>query len=421
MAQAITLKVDEMKGVQYKMLLISFSAYLTTYFAKYNISAVTGLIQEQFQISSADFGTILSVYSFVYIIGQFLAGFLGTRFNAKTVLLIGIAGSLVANIGFGFSNSVPFFSLFWGLNALSLSMVWSPLCGILFAWLPEKRWGWWMGILCAASYVGSALATPTAGFMAAALGWRSTFLFMPLIFGFSGLLILIFVKPSPEKAGLNIDWVVSQQKEKPKFTIKDYVVCLLNSKFLMLCLCYILANAVRWGMNNWIVKILNQPVEQGGYGLALTLSAVLGSSIHWGAALLSILTGLFTDRVFKGLKWPVICICFVIAGVGCVILSNGSRILNWPAGMGILFLLLFLIGGLTQAMMSPMSVIPADLFGSDRGIAGNGLLLGVAYIGPIFAGRGLGLIMDNAGNMAAIMTLAILCGVGALLSVAIRR
>jgi OPA family glycerol-3-phosphate transporter-like MFS transporter len=290
----------------------------------------------------------------------------------------------------------------------------------MYSWLPEKRWGSWMGILCALSYVGSALAMPVASMVAARYGWRATFYGLPLVFALSGVLIFMMVKATPEKAGYKADWV-PPEKKTTAITVKDYLLCLANSKFLMLCLCMILANAVRWGLNNWIIKILKQPVEDGGYGFSLVLAGAVGSSIHWGAAVLSLTTGWLSDKGFHGRRWPVICIAFVIAGLALLAMSSGSSILGVPGGMMLLVVFLFLTGGLIQAMMAPMSCLPGDILGGDRGAAGNGLLYGMAYVGAMFSGTALGAIMDAWGNMAGVMTLAGLCGLGALLSFAIRR
>jgi OPA family glycerol-3-phosphate transporter-like MFS transporter len=262
---------------------------------------------------------------------------------------------------------------------------------------------------------------PVASAVAASWGWRATFVGLPLVFGLSGLMILFFVKATPEQAGYKPEWLPPEKKTTTAISIKDYALCLANSKFLMLCFCMILANAVRWGLNNWIIKILKQPIEDGGYGLSLVIAGAVGSSIHWGAAVLSLTTGWLSDKVFGGLRWPVICLAFILAGVSLVVLSTGSSILAWPAGVAILVVLLFIIGGLIQAMMAPMSCLPGDILGGDKGAAGNGLLYGMAYIGAMFAGSALGYIMDIGGNMAGILTLGGLCGLGALLSFTIRR
>jgi OPA family glycerol-3-phosphate transporter-like MFS transporter len=420
MTQAKTLTQDKVENIQLKILFVTFSAYLTTYFAKYNISAATQSIQDQFGYTNAEFGVVFTSYAMVYGFGQFLAGYLSNRLNPKTVLLMGIGGSVLANILFGASGSLQFFTLFWCLNALSLSMVWSPITGVMYSWLPEKRWGSWMGILCALSYVGSALAMPVATMVASNWGWRATFYGLPLVFAISGLLIFLIVSATPEKAGYRAEWV-SPLKKTEKITVKDYLLCLANSKFLMLCLCMILANAVRWGLNNWIIKILRQPIEGGGYGFSLNLAGIVGSSIHWGAAVLSLTTGWLSDKGFSGRRWPVICIAFIIAGLALLAMSSGVSILSIPGGMALLVAFLFLTGGLIQAMMAPMSCLPGDILGGDRGAAGNGLLYGMAYVGAMFSGTALGAIMDAWGNMAGVLTLSGLCGLGAVLSFAIRR
>jgi OPA family glycerol-3-phosphate transporter-like MFS transporter len=242
-----------------------------------------------------------------------------------------------------------------------------------------------------------------------------------LFLGALAVLLLIIVRSTPKKAGYTVDWTSPAEVAKPRIDIKDYFRCLVNSKFVMACLCMLCCNFVRWGLVNWIVKILAEPLDKGGYGMTLMLAGAVGSSIHWGAAFLSLTTGWLSDKMFKGQRWPVICTGFILSSICLFVLSMGPKLLGWPAGVAIVVALLFIAGGVNQAIMAPMCCLPGDIFGAQLGGTGNGIMNGVGYVGAIFAGTILGAVMDVSGFMMGIIVLAIMSAVGAGLSFAIRR
>ncbi len=411
---------------QTAVLWITFFFYFSTYFAKYNIGPSTKLIQDEFMLTNAAMGTIFSVYTAVYAFGQFFAGYFGDRYSTRALLLIGAAISLVANVLFAFSSSLLMFSVFWGLNAFALSLTWGPSAGVMYAWLPEKRWGTWMGILNAMCFFGSAVVVPLAAFLATTqLGWQANFYITPMALGFMAILLFFFVRSTPQKAGYTVDWqepaIGEDGVDKNRVTVKDYFDCLKNSKFIMTCLVMLCTNFLRWGLINWIIKILAEPLDKGGYGMTLLLAGIVGSSIHWGAAFLSLVTGVISDKLFAGRRWPVISIGLGISSVALFVLSMGPSLMDLPGGVALVVALLFISGGLIQAVMAPMCCLPGDIFGAKLGGTGNGILNGVGYIGAIFAGTLLGSIMDAGGFMMGIISLAIIAAVGTLLSFTIRR
>ena len=90
------------KGVHIWQIRAFFSAgilYLFYYFCKYNLSAATPGIKEEFGFTDQTFGWILTAFLLVYAFGQFVNGFLGDRYGPKLILAIGALGvTLIASL-----------------------------------------------------------------------------------------------------------------------------------------------------------------------------------------------------------------------------------------------------------------------------------------------------------------------------------
>ncbi len=417
---SIILHQDRMHKVQGMTVWIMMFLYFCFYFSKYNMSAATKPIQDAFGFTSAEFGMVFTVFTAVYAFGQFFSGFLADRYNAKVIMLVGVTGSLVANFFFGMSSALNFFILFWGANALAMSLGWAPGCNILYNWLPPKRWGIYMGFFCAMCYAGGAVVLPISAKIVSIWGWKGSFFVTPLFLAATAVVFFFLVKPSPEAAGFTTDWK-TKGSAKEKVSGSDYWKAFSHPKMIMAYITVICANFVRWGLINWIVKILNEPLDSGGYGLTLVIAGLVGSMIHWGGAFFSVVFGWLSDKIFKGVRWQSILIGFVVSGVALLLLSQGPKILSLPAGMTLLCTLLFVSGGVIQAIQAPLFSLPGDILGDKLGATGSGVMNGWSYVGASFSGVFLGWIMDNSGFMAGILFLAVICAVGSGLALTIKR
>jgi len=419
-SETMILHENTMNKTQLKTVWTMMFLYFCFYFSKYNMSAATKPIQDAFGFTSAEFGMVFTVFTAVYAFGQFFSGFLADRYNAKTIMLVGVTGSLLANFFFGMSSALSFFVLFWGANALAMSLGWAPGCNILYNWLPQKRWGMYMGFFCAMCYAGGAVVLPISAKIVSVWGWKGSFFITPLFLAAMATVFFFIVKPSPEAAGFDTDWKVAGGSKK-KVSGADYWKAFSHPKMIMAYVTVICANFVRWGLINWIVKILNEPLDSGGYGLTLVIAGLVGSMIHWGGAFFSVVFGWLSDKVFKGVRWQSIVIGFVISGCALLILAKGPGLLSLPGGMVFLCLVLFVSGGVIQAIQAPLFSLPGDILGDKLGATGSGVMNGWSYVGASFSGVFLGWIMDSSGFMAGILFLATICAVGSGLALTIRR
>ena len=426
------------KGVHIWQIRAFFSAgilYLFYYFCKYNLSAATPGIKEEFGFTDQTFGWILTAFLLVYAFGQFVNGFLGDRYGPKLILTIGALGGVVVNLLFGFAgrfagfvglSALTVFIVLWSINGYMSSMGWAPVCRIIYNWFPEKRWGTWMGWANFLCYFGAFLVFLIATFVVKHWGWRAAFIVSPaFLFGMT-VLFLFLCKGSPEDAGLETEWEQKSQKPAKRTGGREYWLAFTNPRMNISYMCGVGANFVRWGLLSWGIRIFEAPVEEGGFGLDLVTAGLVTAMASLGGAILSVLCGVVSDRIFKGTRWQTIMIgCFLSAGA-IYFIAQGAPILSISVlgiriGLFLLLAAMFIGGGLIQAIQTPLFDLPGDILGKDIGGTGAGIMDGWMYVGAAFSGFFLGGVLDNYGLTAGLMLMAVVSLISGLLAIPIQK
>lgn len=394
----------------------------TFYFASnYNLGPATKYIQDEFALSNSRFGILFTIFTLGFGLGQFFSGFLGDRYNPKMLMFFGALGATAANFCFGLSGSMAAFAVFWGINAVSLSMGWSPGCSILFRWIPPKRWGLFMGLFDAFAFLGGIIVYPIAGFAISYFSWRMAFFISPALLLAWTLVYFFVVKSSPEEAGLTVQWRADAEPED-KVSLKDYGKIIKSPVMNLVSFVAVCSQFVRWGLVNWIIKILTESPEAGGYGMNLVTAAMLASAMHWGGAFFSIGMGYLSDRVFHGSRWQTIAGGFVVSTAALVVVYlAGPGMAGSAAGVVFLAVLFFLAGGCIQGVQAPIFSLPGDILTPRLGGTGVGLVNGWSYIGASFAGGAMGLMMDNFHLTSGLLLMAGVSLAGAIGAVIVKR
>jgi|SRR5665648_434883 len=415
------IKTDTLHPVQLKVFFTMVALYTFYFASNYNLGPATKYIQDDFNLSNSEFGILFTIFTLGFGLGQFCAGFLGDKYNPKLLMMLGAIGAIFANIGFGLSNTMTGFCIFWAINSISLSMGWSPGCSILFKWIPRQRQGLFMGFFDAFAFLGGIIIYPIAGFAITYISWRAVFFIPPAMLACWTLVYFFIVKSTPEEKGYTVEWKEKGFSET-KATGKDYLNILKSPIMNLVCLVAVCSQFVRWELVSWIIKILTETSSAGGFGLTLVAAATIASGMHWGGAFFSIGMGFISDTVFKGSRWQTISLGFIVsAGSLTLVYFLGPSILSYHYGIAALTLLLFLAGGCIQGVQAPIFNLPGDLLGSNLGGTGVGIVNGWSYIGASFAGGALGFIMDNYQLTSGLLLMAGISLVGAGLATLIKK
>lgn len=464
------LKENEFHPVQLRVFFVMITLYTFYFTCNNNLGVAADRIQQSFDLSNATFGILFTIFTLGFGLGQFFSGYLGDRYSPKLLMFLGAIGATAANIGFGLSSGMKPFAIFWAINAVSLSMGWSPGCSVLFRWIPQKRWGLFMGLFDAFAFLGGIIIYPVAGFAITFLSWRAAFFLPALLLLMWSVVFCIYVKDTPQQYGFTVEWEhsgVSDVKDPapasedakdsakdpaPGFgdakdsasdtvCLRDYADVMKHPAILLTALATICSQFVRWGLVNWIVKILITPCsvdapglaesaggglfagsQSGGFGMALMAATIAASAMHWGGAFFSIALGHISDTVFHGSRWQTILMGFLVSTAGLLIICFwGLRILMLPGGVVILGALLFFAGGCIQGVQAPLFNLPGDILGTRLGGTGVGIVNGWSYLGASFAGISLGAMMDAFGLTSCLLLMAGISLAGAVVTAVLRR
>ena len=450
------LKENEFHPVQLRVFFVMITLYTFYFTCNNNLGVAADRIQQSFDLSNATFGILFTIFTLGFGLGQFFSGYLGDRYSPKLLMFLGAIGATAANIGFGLSSGMKAFAIFWAINAVSLSMGWSPGCSVLFRWIPQKRWGLFMGLFDAFAFLGGIIIYPVAGFAITFLSWRAAFFLPALLLLMWSVVFCIYVKDTPQQYGFTVEWEhnsVSAAKDPAPASgdaktpasdtvcLRDYADVMKHPAILLTALATICSQFVRWGLVNWIVKILITPCsvdapglaesaggglfagsQSGGFGMALMAATIAASAMHWGGAFFSIALGHISDTVFHGSRWQTILMGFLVSTAGLLIIYFwGLRILMLPGGVVILGALLFFAGGCIQGVQAPLFNLPGDILGTRLGGTGVGIVNGWSYLGASFAGISLGAMMDAFGLTSCLLLMAGISLAGAIVTAVLRR
>ena len=450
------LKENEFHPVQLRVFFVMITLYTFYFTCNNNLGVAADRIQQSFDLSNATFGILFTIFTLGFGLGQFFSGYLGDRYSPKLLMFLGAIGATAANIGFGLSSGMKPFAIFWAINAVSLSMGWSPGCSVLFRWIPQKRWGLFMGLFDAFAFLGGIIIYPVAGFAITFLSWRAAFFLPALLLLMWSVVFCIYVKDTPQQYGFTVEWEHSGGSDAKEpasnsgdakgsasdtVCLRDYADVMKHPAILLTALATICSQFVRWGLVNWIVKILITPCsvdapglaesaggglfagsQSGGFGMALMAATIAASAMHWGGAFFSIALGHISDTVFHGSRWQTILMGFLVSTAGLLIIYFwGLRILMLPGGVVILGALLFFAGGCIQGVQAPLFNLPGDILGTRLGGTGVGIVNGWSYLGASFAGISLGAMMDAFGLTSCLLLMAGISLAGAVVTAVLRR
>ncbi len=95
-----------LRAWQGRALFTLWITYAGFYLCRKNIAAALPGIATELGVSNAQLGILGTALAVMYAIGQFVNGQLGDRYGARLLVSVGIVGSVILNIGFGFCRSL---------------------------------------------------------------------------------------------------------------------------------------------------------------------------------------------------------------------------------------------------------------------------------------------------------------------------
>ena len=366
-------------------------------------------------LDKSDLGIIGSILAISYGISKFLSGVMSDRANPRYFMGVGLILTGIFNFFFGFSSTILYLAIFWGLNGWFQAWGAPPCARLLTHWYSQKERGTWWGIWNSSHGIGGALISLLAAFCAEMWGWRYSMYVPGAICIIAGFYVINRLRDTPVSLGLppiekfKNDYTQTERHEEKSLSAKGilFKYILKNGYMWILGISYFFVYAIRQGINDWSTLYL---VETKGYSV---LSA--GACVCWfeiGGIFGSLVAGWASDKIFQGRRAPMnvlFCVAVVAALSGFWFFQGALPVVDSI----LLFTIGFFIFGPQMLIgMSAVELSHKKAAGSATGFAGCW-----AYMGAASAGYPLSLVAQKYGWEGFFVALGICAVVSILLLV----
>ena len=284
-------------------------AYSLYYVCRMSLSVVKQPLIDEGVLTAGELGLIGSALLFVYAVGKFMNGFIADYCNVRRFmatgllistlvnLLMGVFGLLKGPVGLPSALIFVSFAALWGLNGWAQSMGSSPGVISLSRWFPQSKRGTYYSMFSSSPYIGEFLSFIITGFVVGALGWEYGFL-VASIAGLAGsLIILLFVKDTPESHGLpsvqtlsgervtKLDRIPTKELQKMIVRHPGIWIIALSSAFIYV---------TKYAIAGWGVLFLQ---KARGFSLEDATQIIAFSAVF--GILGTVLAGWLSDNVFR--------------------------------------------------------------------------------------------------------------------------
>jgi OPA family sugar phosphate sensor protein UhpC-like MFS transporter len=405
----------EYKYWRIRILYSMFIGYAFYYFTRKSfIFAIPGLTAE-LDFDKSQIGILGSILSISYGISKFASGVICDRINPRYMMAIGVILTGICNILFGFSSSLFFFALFWGLNGWFQGFGWPPCARFLTQWYSHSERGSWWSTCSVSHNVGGFFIYWIAGISVQYLGgWRAAMFIPGILCILVGFFLLNRLRDTPQSIGLpsidryRNDYVdkIEAHKDEGKQSVRDVLLAIIKNPYIwLLSIAYFFVYIVRSGIDVWIPLYL---VENKGY-TAIGANGT-ASLFEVGGFFGALAAGWSSDYFFKAKRGPI----NVLFAVGMFI-SIG---LFWFTPQGFVVfdsILMFFIGFMIFGPQLMIGMAAVELTHKDSAATSNGFVGFFAYAGASFAGYPLGAITQGMGWNGFFWALVMCCAISTLL------
>ncbi len=160
--------------------------YALFYLGRVNLSVALPALALALDASRAEVGALGTVFYWVYGIGHFISGEMGSHASPRRLVSLGLLAIALLNIAFGFQSALLPMLLLWSLNGLAQSAGWAPMLRILAERLERAQLKHIATIMPFSYVFGTALTWTVIGTVAS-VDWRVAF-WLP-----GALLLLVLV------------------------------------------------------------------------------------------------------------------------------------------------------------------------------------------------------------------------------------
>lgn len=390
---------QSLRSWQLRIFWLLWAAYAGYYLCRVNFAVAQPLILKEFpNWSSTQVGTIPSTYALFYAIGQIVNGVLCQKFGTRLMMTCAMTIAAVTNLLFAFTSSLETMLLLWAVNGYGQSAGWSLLTQTIANWTTSERRGTVMGLIASCYTVGNVISWLLAGQLCGTVGWRAAFWVPGLMLIPIAVVFAIFLRNSPQEAGLppvrdDLSGSPAPKAGETASSGEDLSmgqilkITFTNRVLWILGIGFFCMNAVRYSFMNWSVQYMAD-----FQGRSIKGSAVTAVVIPLIGVLGALFGGWASDALFNKRRAPVCALMQFGLAIVCVAFTFVPKG-HWVLATALLGLAGFLIYG-PDVLMSGAATI--DVSHPRAASIATGFTMCLGALGSIFSGAGVGWLKDFA-------------------------
>ena len=392
---------------RYRVFTAVWITYMIYYIGRVNISiAITPMLNEFDNLSKTAMGAVTTALFATYAIGQFVNGQLGDKLGGRKLITIGIIGSAIVNILFGFSNGIlVVMIILWGLNGVFQSMGWAPSVKTTANWVEPEERGRWSSFLGTSYQVGGLVSWIVASLIIDVLemDWRYSFWIAGLILLISATHFYWRARSAPEEVGLptveqmqklkeetnpandSVEHIRPQKDEHVGFKVA-FMNIIMNRNMWFAAFGLFCLNIIRYGFTSWLPTYVHSDdvVIAFAKKILFPLAGCLG-----GITAVQV-----SDRYLEGKRMPITAVLFVLLA-GAIWAFSLLPVDNVLLAM----ICIALIGFLTFAPhVVLVTTMPMEFSNRKTASSATGFIDGWGYVGAAITGIGSGWILDMTND-----------------------
>jgi len=223
------------------------------------ISPLGAQLLREMNLSTADFGLVVSVYAFSAGISGLIAAGFADKFDRKKLLLFFYAGFILGTFLCGFANTYRFLLLARIVTGLFGGVIGSVSFAIITDLFRMELRGRVMGFVQMAFSTSQVLGIPAGLYLANRLGWHSPFIMISCASIIAGIIILLRMKPIDAHLKIKSDRNAFRHLFKTVFKVKYFGAFSVN--MLLVTGGYMLMPfGSAFGVNNLGISLEQLPV-----------------------------------------------------------------------------------------------------------------------------------------------------------------
>ena len=377
------------------------SAYFVSYITRANFAAVLAAIIADGVISKSTGGMVVTVSFICYGLGQLISGWLGDKFNPKSLMTLGLMLTAVMNILITFCTNGIQMCFVWGINGLAQSLLWPPMVKIMSSFMSAEQYNKSCVLVNWGSYIGTITIYLLSPIGISRFGWKSVFyiaagcgLFMSVIW---------FTAVSTIEKRINIEYHKEKKQERGslKFDLLPGIILglIMTAIFLQ--------GTLRDGVTTWVPTYISEVFHLGS-----ELSILSGIAIP----VFSLAAIRFTLLIFKKSgNQPLSCsfLFFISASIS-------STLLMLFSGMSVVLtivLFAFIVSCMNSINLILTGFFPAMYAKSENVSLLSGILNFMTYLGSAASTYGFAVLSDIFGWNGTIVFWIILSLLGAIVCI----